>query len=89
MEAYYNNVDDRPIKLGGRQHHIITPEGYVFPLSIINGLRYYLKMRRYSQHEYDTLTKCGTHDLLILQWTQRRGPKFLHQETSKLASPTK
>ena len=53
MDAYYNNVNDQPIKLGGRQR-IITPEGCVFPLSIINGLPY-LKMRRYSQHEYDTL----------------------------------
>ena len=53
IEDYYNTVDDRSTKLGGRQR-IITPEGYVFPLSIINGLPY-LKMRRYSQLEYDTL----------------------------------
>ena len=54
MEAYYyNTVDDCPVKLGGPQC-IITPEGYVFPLSIINGLPY-LKMRRYSKHEFDTL----------------------------------
>ena len=51
MEVYYNNVGDRLIKLGDRQR-IITPKGYVFPLSITKGLPY-LKMRRYSQHEFD------------------------------------
>ena len=53
IQAYNNCVDDRPLSLGGRQR-IITPEGYVFPLSVICGLPY-LKMRKYTQHEYDTL----------------------------------
>ena len=53
IEAYNNCVDNQPLSLGGRQR-IITPEGYVFPLSIISGLPY-LKMQKYTQHEYDTL----------------------------------
>ena len=53
LEAYHNSVNDRPVQLGGSQK-IIPPDGYTFPLSIINGLPY-LHMRRYSQQEYDTL----------------------------------
>ena len=53
LEAYHNRVDDRPIPLGGSQK-ITTPDGYIFPLSIINGLSY-LSMKRYTQHKYDTL----------------------------------
>ena len=33
IEVYNNNVDNWPVSLGGRQR-IITPEGYVFPLSL-------------------------------------------------------
>ena len=76
MEAHNNNVDDQPISHGGRQS-IITPEGYVFPLSIINGLPY-LQMRKYTQHEYYNLP----HVILTLDqvWNPRSCDKTVDPE---------
>ena len=39
MEHFKATVDDKSIKVGGKQH-IITNDDYVLPLSIKNGLPY-------------------------------------------------
>ena len=43
MEAFGANVDDKSIKVGGKQC-ISTPDGFEIPLDIQNGLAY-IKMR--------------------------------------------
>ena len=53
IEHYKNQVFDRAIKCGGRQC-IITNDGFVIPLDIINGLPY-MRMTPPTDHEYDTL----------------------------------
>ena len=53
IEHYQNQVDDRSIKVGGKQC-IRTHNGYVFPLDIINGLPY-LKMTAYTDMEWESL----------------------------------
>eukprot|EP00532_Pseudo-nitzschia_australis_P001585 CAMPEP_0168196100 /NCGR_PEP_ID=MMETSP0139_2-20121125/20298_1 /TAXON_ID=44445 /ORGANISM="Pseudo-nitzschia australis, Strain 10249 10 AB" /LENGTH=564 /DNA_ID=CAMNT_0008120177 /DNA_START=193 /DNA_END=1883 /DNA_ORIENTATION=+ len=53
MEHYHNTVDERSTLAGGLQK-ITTPDGFVFPLSIRNGLPY-LKLRPFTTKEYDTL----------------------------------
>jgi hypothetical protein len=53
LEHYSNKVDGRSVLAGGGQR-IVTPDGYILPLSIANGLPY-LKTCRYTQEEYDTL----------------------------------
>ena len=49
FEHYKNKVDDKSMKIGGRQC-ITTLEGHVIPLDIINGLPY-MKMRPPSDQE--------------------------------------
>ena len=46
-------MDDRLIKVGGKQH-IKTLDGYVIPLDIKSGLPY-VKMRPYTDAEWDVL----------------------------------
>ena len=53
IEHYKNVVDDRSMKVGGKQC-IKTLDGYILPLDIINGLPY-LKMEPPSQKELDEL----------------------------------
>ena len=53
VEHYMNKVDDRSIKVGGSQC-IITHEGYVLPLDVINGLAY-LKISTYTDREWGAL----------------------------------
>lgn len=53
IEHYKNIVDDKSMKVGGRQC-IRTSDGYILPLDIINGLPY-LKMYPNSRKEWDTL----------------------------------
>ena len=53
LESCGDLVDERPTQLKGRQK-IITPEGCVLPLSIVNGLPC-SKTRRHSQLEFNTL----------------------------------
>jgi hypothetical protein len=53
LEWYKQLVDDRSIKVGGKQH-IKTLDGYVIPLDIKSGLPY-VKMRPYTDDEWDTL----------------------------------
>eukprot|EP00980_Cylindrotheca_fusiformis_P021811 scaffold8646_cov116-Cylindrotheca_fusiformis.AAC.1 len=50
LEHYHNDVNDRSIKVGGLQR-IKTPDGYVFPLSIRDGLPY-LPMQPYTDSEF-------------------------------------
>jgi hypothetical protein len=53
IEAYKNKVDDRSMKVQGKQC-IRTLEGYIIPLDIINGLPY-LKMCPPTRQEIDDL----------------------------------
>jgi hypothetical protein len=53
LEHFKSVVDDRSVKAGGMQR-ITTNEGYIFPLDIIGGLPY-LKMRPYTDIEFDSL----------------------------------
>ena len=53
LEWYKQLVDDRSIKVGGKQH-IKTLDGYVIPLDVKSGLPY-VKMRPYTDDEWDTL----------------------------------
>ena len=53
LEAHKIKVDDKSFQAGGRQT-ITTPDGYIFPLDIVNGLPY-LQMRKYTDKEYETL----------------------------------
>ena len=39
LEAFGLNVDDKSVKVGGYQR-IITPDGYIIPLQVMNGLVY-------------------------------------------------
>ena len=50
LEHYHNRVDDRST-LAGSTQRISTADGYIFPLSIKQGLPY-LRMRPYTTHEF-------------------------------------
>ena len=54
MEAYGMQVDDKSLLLPDGKQRILTPEGYVIPLSIINGLPR-LKMRPFTDKEWEEL----------------------------------
>ena len=53
LEHYGNDVDDKSKGAGGKAQ-ISTPDGFIFPLSTMNGLPY-LHMRPYTNNEYDDL----------------------------------
>jgi hypothetical protein len=53
LEWYKQEVDDKSIKVGGKQH-IKTSDGYVIPLDVKGGLPY-VKMRPYTDHKWDPL----------------------------------
>jgi hypothetical protein len=53
LEWYKQEVDDKSIKVGGKQH-IKTLDGYVIPLDFKSGLPY-VKMRPYTDKEWDSL----------------------------------
>ena len=53
MEHFGLIVDDKSMKVGGTQC-IKTPEGYIIPLDIKNGLAY-LKMEKFTDEEWKTL----------------------------------
>jgi hypothetical protein len=53
LEWYKQEVDNRSIKVGGKQH-IKTLDGYVIPLDIKSGLPY-VKMRPFTDQEWDSL----------------------------------
>ena len=69
IEDYRNKVDDRSMKVGGRQC-ITTNDGYVFPLDILNGLPY-LKMYPPTDDELKSLPH------VILTSGARWNPKVL------------
>jgi hypothetical protein len=54
LEAFSNDVNDKSIHTPGGLQRIETPDGYVFPLSIRDGLPY-LAMRPYTDEEFDSL----------------------------------
>ena len=53
IEIYKNQIDDRSMKVGGRQC-IKTIDGFIIPIDIINGLPY-IKMDPHTDDEYATL----------------------------------
>jgi hypothetical protein len=53
LEWYKQQVDDRSIKVGGKQQ-IKTLDGYIIPLDIKSGLPY-VKMRPYTDQEWEML----------------------------------
>ena len=53
MEAFKLDVNDKSVHVGGSQR-IKTPEGYVIPLTVRNGLAR-LKLRPYTDKEWDEL----------------------------------
>ena len=76
IEYYKNMVDDRSLKVGGRQC-IVTNDGYVIPLDIRNGLPY-LRMVPPTDAELSTLTH------VILTCGERWDPKVLdHRHSDK------
>jgi hypothetical protein len=54
LESFANDVNERSIHISGGLQRIQTVDGYVFPLSIRDGLPY-LGMRPYTDSEYDSL----------------------------------
>ena len=54
LESFANNVNDKSIRVPGGLQCVTTVNGYVFPLSIRDGLPY-LGMRPYTDGEYDSL----------------------------------
>jgi hypothetical protein len=54
LEFFSNDVNDKSIHISGGLQHIQTMDGYVFPLSIRDGLPY-LGMRPYTDVEYESL----------------------------------
>jgi hypothetical protein len=54
LEAYGNDVNDRSVKVQGGLQRLITLDGYVFPINIVNGLPY-VNMRPYTDDEWDSL----------------------------------
>jgi hypothetical protein len=72
-------VDDRSLRAGGTQS-ISTPEGYMFPLDIIDGL-VYLRMRPFTDEEYAALphvpfTSDVTWDATVLDCTISDNPNW-------------
>jgi hypothetical protein len=53
LESFLHEVNDRCIKLGGK-NHIKTIDGYIFPLDFCDGLPY-LPLRPYTDDEWDNL----------------------------------
>ena len=54
LEKHGNKVDDRSIRIGGRQS-IVTNDGYILPLDIINGLPYLPMSRDFTDKEWNEL----------------------------------
>ncbi len=69
IEHYKNKVDDRSMKVGGRQC-ITTQDGYIIPLDIINGLPY-MKMVPNTDKEWNDLPH------VILTSSEEWDPTFI------------
>ena len=54
LEWYKNDVNDRSIKVEGGLQRMLTLDGYVHPINIVNGLPY-ITMRPYTDDEWDSL----------------------------------
>jgi len=53
LEAFGLTVNDKSVKVGGYQR-LITPDGYIIPLQVRNGL-VYMDMRPYTDKEKEDL----------------------------------
>jgi hypothetical protein len=53
LEHYGNKVFDQSMKVGGKQC-IVTKDGYIIPLDIVNGLPY-LKLQKHTDAEWEEL----------------------------------
>ena len=80
LEWYKNEVNDKSSKVKGGEQRIITPDGYVLPLSIRNGLPY-LQMKPPTQHDLDTLPH------VILTSDEDWDPTVLDHEVDVESSP--
>jgi hypothetical protein len=79
LEWYKNDVNDRSTKVPGGLQRIHTNDGYVIPIIIQDGLPY-VKMRPYTDEEWDTLphvivTSDATWDPAVLEDTLDDDPK--------------
>ena len=54
MEVYGSEVNDRSLRVKGGRQCIRTPDGYLIPLNVYNGLPY-MNIRPYTDHELATL----------------------------------
>jgi len=54
LEWYKNDVNDKSVKVPGGLQRIMTLDGYAIPINIKDGLPY-VKMRPYTDDEWDTL----------------------------------
>jgi hypothetical protein len=55
LESFANDVNDKSIHIPGGLQRIQTIDGYVFPLSIRDGLPYLVDMQPYTDSEYNSL----------------------------------
>ena len=53
MGSYGHDICDKSVKIGGKQR-IVTPDGYVIPLSIVTGLPR-LSIRPFTDREWESL----------------------------------
>ena len=72
IEYYKNAVDDKSSKVGGKQC-IVTPDGYVIPLNIKNGLAY-MDMSKPTDQEFSSLPH------VVLTSDSNCDPKLLDSE---------
>jgi hypothetical protein len=54
LEWYQNDVNDQSLKVPGGLQRITTPDGYVHPLNIINGLPY-INMHPFTDEQWESL----------------------------------
>jgi hypothetical protein len=55
LDNFGNIIEDGALKAGGLQHIITTLDGFTYPLDIIEGLPYIIKMHIPSDEEYAPL----------------------------------
>jgi hypothetical protein len=55
MESYGLDVNDKSIHVSGGLQRITTPDGYVIPLKIVNGLPRFPSMRPFTDDEWEEL----------------------------------
>ena len=75
VEHYKNIVHDRSLKVGGKQC-IVTQDGYVLPLDIVNGLPY-IRMQKHTDEEWKELPH------VVLTSPHKWNPRVLDNYLSK------